>query len=110
MAVGVESYVPYRAAGSGWKAALAYQLVCCLAWDWGVAAMPFTPGDLKRAFAGRLKATKGDVIEAMGQKLVSFAAQLEGIAKGHHEHVADAAGHAYLALEEVYKVRGMLGM
>lgn len=109
-AVGVETYSPYRGTGSGWKAALAYQLVCCQAWNWGVSALPFMPQDIKRAFAGNISASKGDIIEAMGSKIVSFVVHLEGIAKTKHEHVADAAGHAYLAIEEIYKVRHMLGM
>ena len=71
---------------------------------------PFLPGDLKRRFCGKLAASKQDVISEMCQLVANLEDVLAGVPKTQREHVADAAGHAFLVLEEIDKTREMLGL
>jgi Holliday junction resolvasome RuvABC endonuclease subunit len=81
---------------------------------WGLTmnmfVAPFLPGDLKRRFCGKLSASKADMVSEMCQIVTGMEELLAGIPKGQREHVGDAAGHAFLVLEEIDKMRNMLGL
>jgi Holliday junction resolvasome RuvABC endonuclease subunit len=108
--IGVEAYTPWvgRMGGNAWKVALSYQLVCCFGWHVGVEPFVFLPGDLKRIFVGQKGASKGDVAAAIAEKVVGVREQVADIAKTMQEHVTDAIAHAYLAAEELVRMRQML--
>ena len=71
---------------------------------------PFLPSDLKRRFCGRQSASKQDVLSGLCQLVDGLEDALSGVTKSKREHVADAAGHAYLALEEIDRMRVVLGL
>ena len=105
-----EVYTPYRAqGGSAWKAARVEGAVQMFGLERGMLVLPFLPQDLKRNFCGKLSASKGEVQEAVVMKVESLDVAIQKLSKGMHEHAADAAGHAYLAFEEVYRLRAMMG-
>lgn len=76
----------------------------------GMFVAPFLPSDLKKRFCGRQSASKQDVISEMCQLVVGLEDLLASIPKSKREHVADGAGHAYLVLEEIDRMRVMLGL
>jgi len=76
----------------------------------GMFVAPFLPADVKRRFCGNLSASKQDVISEMCQVVAGLEEVLAGVVKSQREHVADAAGHAFLVLEEIDRTREMLGL
>jgi Holliday junction resolvasome RuvABC endonuclease subunit len=110
-AMGVESYAPWpgQMGGNAWKVAFAYQMAVCAGWAHGLLPMTFRPDDLKRRLLGKNSGTKGDVEKALASQVEGFTEALEAISKTKREHAADAVGHAYLAMEEVEKMRAMYG-
>lgn len=76
----------------------------------GMFMAPFLPADVKRRFCGKLSASKQDVISEMCQLVANLEEVLAGVIKSQREHVADAAGHAFLVLEEIDKTKKMLGL
>jgi len=109
MAMGIEAYTPWagRQGGNAWKVGLAYQTACCFCWARRITPFVFTPGDLKRVFAGRKNASKGDVGVAVTELVVGASEKLNGIVPSQQEHVTDALAHAYLAAEEWIRLRDM---
>jgi len=106
-----EVYSPYgKQGGNAWKASRAEGGVQIFGLERGMVVLPFLPQDLKRAFCGKVSASKDDVIEAMSKKVKSLEAMLLQLPKTMREHAADAAGHAYLAFEEMYRMRAMMGL
>ena len=109
-ALAFEVYSPYQAqGGNAWKAARIEGAVQMFGLERGMLVLPFLPQDLKRGFCAALNASKGDVQEALIQKIERMSDELERFPKGKREHLADAAGHAYLAFEEMIRMRAMLG-
>lgn len=109
-ALAFEVYSPYRAqGGSAWKAARIEGAVQMFGLERGMLVLPFLPQDLKRGFCGRASASKEAVLDAMCFKVENLEQMVQTFSKTLREHVADAAGHAYLAFEEVYRMRAMLG-
>jgi Holliday junction resolvasome RuvABC endonuclease subunit len=70
----------------------------------------FLPSDLKKRFCGRQSASKREIISEMCQLIVGLEELLASVPKSKREHVADAAGHAYLVLEEIDRMKVMLGL
>jgi Holliday junction resolvasome RuvABC endonuclease subunit len=105
-----EVYSPYGAqGGSAWKTARVEGAIQMFGLERGMLVLPFLPMDLKRGFCGRANASKQDVLFALAQKVENLEQMVQTFSKTLREHVADAAGHAYLAFEEVYRMRAMLG-
>lgn len=119
-ALGVEVFQPgFRKPGSGRqiggsagavKSMGVYGGLVFWALTHGMFVAPFLPSDLKRRFCGKQAASKQDVASEMCQLIGGLEELLAGITKSKREHVADAAGHAYLVLEEIDKMRLMLGL
>lgn len=111
VAIGVESYAPWpgQMGGSAWKVGFTYQLAMCAGWAHGVLPMVFRPDDLKRRLLGRNAGTKGAVEAALKALVSGFADALQELPKTKREHVADAVGHAVLAMEEAARMRAMYG-
>jgi Holliday junction resolvasome RuvABC endonuclease subunit len=104
-AVGVEAYRPFagRGGGNAWKSAVAYGFVSSWARARGWPLFVFLPEDLKIAFTRSRSASKEEVAEAMCLKVSGLREKLERLPEVKREHVADAAGHAYLVLVEIAK-------
>jgi len=76
----------------------------------GMFVAPYRPSDLKRRFCGQQSASKQDVEDALRDEVVGLAEALDDIPKGQREHVADAAGCAVLAMEELDRIRKAMGL
>lgn len=119
-ALGVEVYQPgflkkstgQRIGGSAGavKSMAVYGGLIFWALTHGMFVAPFLPADLKKRFCGKQSASKLEVISEMCQLVVGLEELLALIPKSKREHCADAAGHAYLVLEEIDRVRVMLGL
>lgn len=109
-AVGVEAFVTNQAASNAWKVTIIYGGVLFWAWERGMYACGFLPSDIKRRFAGKLSASKGDVGVAIKSEIQDVDQCIAKIPAGQQEHVFDAAGHATLVLDETDRIRSMLGM
>ena len=110
-ALAYEVYTPYRAqGGSAWKAARVEGAVQFFGLDRDMIVLPFLPQDLKRGICGNVSASKQDVIDAISSKVPNLGPMIEELPKTIREHAADAAGHAYLAFEEIKQVRKMMGL
>lgn len=117
-AVGVEAYSPGRPVQGGkqgtgnfaWKASMSYALVQAAAWAYGVPLFVFIPQDVKRAFHLKGSTSKADVAETMRQRWPVLPGLIDKRAKEQHEHLYDAVGIAYLAMEELYGMRALMGV
>lgn len=110
-ALAFEVYSPYRAqGGTAWKAARIEGAVQMFGLEREMLVLPFLPQDLKRGFCGRVNASKEDVQNALAAKVENLDQMVNRFSKTLREHVTDAAGHAYLAFEEIFRMRSMLGL
>jgi len=115
-AVGVEGFRVYQ--GSGAKTMAVYGGVLFWAYTRNMYPAVFLPSDLKKRFAGKQSASKFAVEEEMYPLIDGFKATILGrdakgkslFPKTKREHIADAAGHAFLMLEEIDRTRQMLGL
>ncbi len=112
VSIAAEAYAPFKAAGgNAWKSAMAYALVHGYGLGNNILIQPFLPMDLKKAFGLSKSASKDEVGAAIQLKVEGLTEALALIrAQGDHEHVTDAAGHAYLGLMEIYKLRQQTGV
>lgn len=110
--IGIESFTPNRGqkGGSSWKVVLVMQAMVALGWSYGYRPMLFRPEDLKRKFLGKQSGTKEDVENALREIVSDLDVHLNEHAKGKHEHLTDAIGHAVLALNEMEEMRRMAGI
>jgi Holliday junction resolvasome RuvABC endonuclease subunit len=110
-AIGVEAYrVTGARGGNAWKAAVVYGGVIFWAHTTNLYVAPFLPSDLKQRFCGSQKASKENVEESLYSMVDGLETTIQTIPKGQREHVADAAGHALLVMQEVDNHRKMLGL
>jgi Holliday junction resolvasome RuvABC endonuclease subunit len=111
-AMGVEQWSPRTGmmGGNAWKVSAAVQLSHCVGWAHGLNPIPFLPMDIKRRFLGTKAGDKNRVGYAMLQAVDGLAPLMAPEAKGKHEHIYDAVGLAYLALEEWHRIRAIAGM
>ena len=109
--VGVEVYSPFkgRMGGNAWKSSMGYAAVCCAAMALGIQVQPLLPLDIKRAFGLKKDASKGEVERGVLARLPGMTDPLGSVAKGKREHLADAAAHACLAMDELVRIKMMLG-
>ena len=110
LVLGVEQWRPFpgQMGGNAWKVGSAVQVVHCLSWQHGLPSFPFIPNDLKRRFLGQKSGDKNQVGYAVLQHILGLAPLLSTISPSKHEHVYDAAGLAYLALEEWRRQTGVV--
>lgn len=111
-AVGVEAYMPQgpRGGGQATKTLAVYGGVLWWALSRGLFVAPFVPSDLKIRFGGSKSASKEDVEAGLCREVEGLKELIAKIPKTHREHVADAAGHAFLVLEEIQRTKHMLGL
>lgn len=96
---GVEFYMPYPGRGqAGWKVGMCYGMALGLCKAARVPLYAQLPIDVKYGVAGVKTASKGDIIARIEQAMPSMRAFLHQTTPSRHEHIADAAGHALLAL------------
>ena len=106
-----EVYAPYRSqGGSAWKTGRIEGAIQMFGFDRGYAVLPFLPLDLKKGICGVQNASKDDVLHAVSERVVGLDKFLQRIHLKLQEHAADAAGHAYLAFEEMSQMRTLMGM
>ncbi|MCK5645026.1 MAG: hypothetical protein KAJ19_29775 [Gammaproteobacteria bacterium] len=96
----VEAYSPRMGlmGGNAWKTAFSVQLSVCAAFEYGARVYMRVPGDLRRAFLGKTKGTKEQIIEAMYERVEGLSDVLSDFNESDYEHMVDAVGHAYLGL------------
>ncbi len=101
VAIGVETYAPQvgLTGKNAWKTAWSFQLACCFAWTLGITPNPQRPDDLKRALLGTNKGGKVQIVGAAMDRIEGLGEALDGYSPTTWEHLADAAGHAYLAIQ-----------
>lgn len=101
VAIGIETYAPQvgSAGRSAWKTAWSYQLGCCFAWTLGISPFLQRPDDLKRAMLGTNSGGKLQVIAETVNRIDGLGELMDGYSSATWEHLADAAGHAWLALK-----------
>lgn len=110
-AVGLEAYRVFEGrGGNAWKTAVVYGGIIFWAHSCDLYVAPFLPSDLKKRFCNNKSASKDDVAQALARFIPGLESALDSVAKGRREHIADAAGHAYLVMEEVAEHRKMLGL
>jgi len=100
-AIGVETYAPQigQMGRGAWKTAWSFQLACCFAWTLGITPYSQRPDDLKRFLLGKNKGGKVQVMGKVIAQIDGLGEALEEFSPGKWEHLSDAAGHAYLALD-----------
>ena len=109
-ALAFEVYTPHKAqGGAAWKTGRIEGAVQMFGLERGMLVLPFLPQDLKRGFCGKLSASKEEVLDVMSVKVENLERMVHTFNKTLREHVSDAAGHAYLAFEEMYRMRAMMG-
>jgi Holliday junction resolvasome RuvABC endonuclease subunit len=108
--VGVEIYDAWKMTANAVKVACVYGMVTGFGFARGIVVSPWRPQDLKRVIAGKLSASKEEVQDALAEKVVGLNDRLLDFAKGYHEHLADAAGHAYLTLGAMREFQKMIGV
>lgn len=121
-AISAEAYAPFkgRMGGNAWKSAMGYAVVHCYGFSQNILVHPGLPSDLKRGFGLSKSASKDEVGDALQAKIeglreILYAPRKVGgsllnIPEGSHEHVTDAAGHAFLGLMDIYKLRQQTGV
>lgn len=110
-AVGIEAYRVFSGqGGNAWKTAVVYGGILFWCFTRGVYVVPFLPSDLKKRFCDKKNASKKEVEDRISFLVQGMHEALQTIPKTKREHVADAAGHAILALEEVEEYRNIIGL
>lgn len=109
--VGLEAYRVFEGrGGNAWKTAVVYGGIIFWAHTRNLYIAPFLPTDLKKRFCDKKSASKKEVENRLCFLIEGLEDKLKKIPKTKREHVADAAGHAFLILEEVAEHRKMLGI
>ena len=110
-AVGVEAYTVFQArGGNAWKTGVVFGGIIFWAYCSGLFVAPFLPMDLKKRFCNKKSASKEAVEKSLYKLVDGLEEAVNKIPKTKREHVADAAGHALLVMEEVEEHRKMLGI
>ena len=96
-----------RGRGDAAKVLMAYALVLATAYRHDIPVFAFMPADLKTQIVGRKSGSKEDTEAAICARVPNLRQVVEGtrIARGNQNHVYDATGHAYLAIQEALKWR-----
>lgn len=96
---GVEFYLPYPGRGSGsWKVAMCYGLTVGICKSHRIPVFAQLPIDVKFGVTGTKTSSKGTILRGIEAAMPSLRPFLDAYAPLYHEHIADAAGHALLAL------------
>lgn len=107
VAVAYEIYQPFTGVhmrAATWKVARVEGLIVSVGLQHQALVLPYLPLDLKKGIAVQRSATKVQIERAMVDLVPELKSRFGGVAKTKREHVADAAGYAFLALEELAKM------
>lgn len=106
-AVAAEAYSIFanKQGGNAWKTTYVWATAHSFAMAKGIPFFVFLPLDLKRAFSLQNKeVSKEQVQGALCRRVDGLGEFLEDYRpRSAHEHLADAAGHAYLGLERLLR-------
>jgi Holliday junction resolvasome RuvABC endonuclease subunit len=98
-AAGLEFYMPYPGRGrASWKVGMCYGLALGLCQALNVPVYAQLPIDVKYGVAGVKTAGKADIIARILHAMPSMKTFLNQTTPARREHIADAAGHALLAM------------
>jgi Holliday junction resolvasome RuvABC endonuclease subunit len=99
-----------RGGGAASKTLGVYGMLVGLGTSRRLFVSPGLPSDVKRRFVGKQSASKAEVVERMCSAVEGLREALEGFPKTKREHVADAAAHAVLVLDEMDEARIRMGL
>lgn len=104
-ALGVETYVVKGAAGLGFKAGIVYGAILGWARAKGLFASVAHPQDIKRRFCESKDAWSKLALErSIRAEIQDISKWLDKTPKTHREHMADAAAHALIMVEELDEI------
>jgi Holliday junction resolvasome RuvABC endonuclease subunit len=104
----VKGRTGYRS--SSWKVGRVEGVIVSIGTIHELLILPFLTLDLKKGLTGNRSASKAQVQEALHAKVSGFTQALLRISKTKKEHVSDAVGYAYLAYQEMCRMRQMMGV
>lgn len=108
--IGLETYDAYmRQSAASAKCSVVFGLAIGFGHSSGLVIHPFRPMDLKARIAHCKSASKEDVEKALYGQIEGLESLLPDYPKGQHEHLADAAGHALMALQDMRELRKRMG-
>lgn len=113
VAIAYEVYQPFvgvQMRTGAWKTARVEGLITSMGLQHEAIVLPYLTGDLKRGIAVQKSATKVQVENAICDLVPELRPKFAAIAKTKREHVADAAGYAFLAFEELRRMAKALGV
>lgn len=101
-----------RGRGDAAQTLLIFATVLCTAYRLEAPVFPWMPADIKRAVVGKKSATKADIARGICERVPNLeeTVQAQVRAKGDHEHVYDAAAHAYLSIRKLLELRKTAGL
>lgn len=105
-----EVFSPRPGRVTGLKTMLVCGMVQGLAKHYGRPLFPFIPADIKIDLTGKKTSSKEAVEDALSVAVGGWDAMMAPIPKGQREHAADAAGHAYLAIQRGLEMRRQAGL
>lgn len=113
VAIAYEVYQPFAGTAmraATWKVARVEGLIVSIGLQHEALVLPYLTLDLKKGIAVQKNATKVQVERAMVDLVPELAPKFQAVAKTKREHVADAAGYAFLAFEELRSLSQMVGL
>lgn len=113
VAIAYEVYQPFagpQMRTGAWKTARVEGLLVGIGLQHEAMVLPYLTIDLKNGIAVARSATKAQVERAIVDLVPELRPKFEAVAKTKREHVADAAGYAYLAVEELQTMAKALGV
>lgn len=102
MSASSDAFRAERGRGDAHKTFGVYLTVLNVAFRYNIPAYGYMPVDLKKFACGKASASKEEVIAALDVRVPNLRDKVteKGIARGQHNHVYDATGHALLALND----------
>lgn len=113
VALAYEVYQPFTGAAmraATWKVARVEGLIVSVGLQYQALVLPYLTLDLKKGIAVQKSATKAQIETAMIDLVPQLKPKFEAVPKTKREHVADAAGYAFLAFEELRALSQMVGL
>lgn len=104
VAVAYEVYQPFTGVQmrtAAWKVARVEGLIVSVGLQHQTLVLPYLTHDLKKGIAVQKSATKVQIERAMVDLVPEIKPKFDAVPKSKREHVADAAGYAFLAFEEL---------
>jgi crossover junction endodeoxyribonuclease RuvC len=107
VAVAYEIYQPFTGAhmrAATWKVGRVEGVIVSVGLQHQALVLPYLTIDLKKGIAVQKSASKAQIEQAMVDLVPELKQKFEAVPKTKREHVADAAGYAFLAFEELDKM------